>query len=98
MKAVIKLDLPKYQIGEEVNLYFHDSMMTKGIAEADTTNEIITCKDCKHWESDVMELIDGFPIIVAHSICNKWGGGCQTNPDGYCHLAEKRESEGEANE
>ena len=40
MKAVIKLDLPEYQIGEEVNLYFHDSMMTKGIAEAEPINAI----------------------------------------------------------
>lgn len=30
MKAIIKLDIPEYQIGQEVSVYFKDTMMVKG--------------------------------------------------------------------
>ena len=45
MKAVIKLDVPEFQIGEEVSVYFKDTMYKKGICEQE--KEIIRCKDCK---------------------------------------------------
>jgi len=31
MKAIIKLDVPEYQIGQEVSIYFKDTMMIKGV-------------------------------------------------------------------
>ena len=34
MKAIIKLDVPEYQIGQEVSIYFKDTMSKKGICEA----------------------------------------------------------------
>lgn len=34
MKAIIRLDVPDWQIGEEVTVYFPDTMMTHGICEA----------------------------------------------------------------
>ena len=43
MKAVIKLDVPDFQIGQEVMVYFKDTMTKHGICEADT---IVCCKDC----------------------------------------------------
>ena len=67
----------------------------KGINVTLEMSELILCKDCKHYETDSMAMIDGIPIIVAHSICNKWGGGCKTEPNGYCYLAEKTEGENE---
>ena len=45
MKAVIKLDVPEFQIGEPVTVYFRDTMYKEGICEADET---IYCKDCKY--------------------------------------------------
>lgn len=35
MKAVIKLDVPDFQIGQEVTVYFKDTMTKKGICEAE---------------------------------------------------------------
>ena len=35
MKSVIKLDIPEYQIGEVVTVYFKDTMIKKGIIEVD---------------------------------------------------------------
>ena len=51
------------------------------------------CKDCKYFEYDSVEKVDGIPLIVAHEICNKWGDGCKTREDGYCFLFEPQESE-----
>ena len=49
MKAVIRLDVPDWQIGQEVAVYFPDTMRKHGVCEKD---EIIMCKDCKHWVKD----------------------------------------------
>jgi CRISPR/Cas system-associated exonuclease Cas4 (RecB family) len=51
------------------------------------------CKNCKYFEYDSVAKVDGIPLIVAHEICNKWGGGCKTSEDGYCYLYEPQESE-----
>ena len=51
------------------------------------TGDIVHCKNCKHYEQD--HFAEGF--IVAHHICHKWGKGCITEPDGYCHMGEKVE-------
>ena len=45
MKAVIKLDVPEWQIGQETTVYFPDTMMKHGICQKD---EIVRCKDCKY--------------------------------------------------
>lgn len=39
MKAVIKLDIPDYQIGQEVSVYFKDTMCIKGVCQEDSTIE-----------------------------------------------------------
>ena len=52
------------------------------------------CKECKYFEYDSVANVDGIPLIVAHEICTKWGGGCKTKEDGYCFLFEPQESEG----
>jgi hypothetical protein len=51
------------------------------------------CKNCKYFEYDSVAKVDGIPLIVAHEICNKWGGGCKTKEDGYCYMFEPQESE-----
>lgn len=52
---------------------------------------LIRCKDCKHFETDHFENVNGIPLIVAHEICVRWGDGCKTSPDGYCFMAERKE-------
>ena len=51
------------------------------------------CKDCKFFEYDSVANVDGIPLIVAHEICSKWGGGCKTREDGFCFLFEAKLSE-----
>ena len=46
------------------------------------------CKDCKHFETDVVATCDGIPLIVGHECCTKWGDGCKTKEDGYCFMFE----------
>lgn len=52
---------------------------------------VIRCKDCKYFELNHLENVNGIPLIVAHEICTKWGDGCKTTSDGYCFLAERKE-------
>lgn len=55
---------------------------------------IVRCKDCKYFEYDHMEDVEGYPIplILAHEICTKWGNGCKTSENGYCFMGERKES------
>ncbi len=52
---------------------------------------VIRCRDCKHFDLDHWETINGIPLIVAHEICTFWGGGCKTDAGGYCFKGERRE-------
>lgn len=54
---------------------------------------MIHCKDCKYYHEDFWGEIDGLPIIIAHQICSKWGNGCKTLENGYCHFGEQRGKE-----
>ena len=51
--------------------------------------EIIRCKDCKYFEYDHPYIIQGMPVL-GHEVCNAWGGGCKTDENGYCFMAERR--------
>lgn len=52
---------------------------------------VIRCKDCRYFETDHWEKVNEIPLIVAHEICTRWGGGCKTAEDGYCFMAERAE-------
>lgn len=45
MKAVIRLDVPEWQIGQEVHVIFRDTMEKNGVCEAEQS-QIVRCKDC----------------------------------------------------
>lgn len=55
---------------------------------------LMKCKACKFFERDSFAKVDGIPIIVAHEICSRWGGGCKTSEEGYCYLFERRDEHG----
>ena len=52
------------------------------------TVKVVQCKECKHFELDSMDMINGILLIVAHEICSFWGNGCKTEPEGYCFAGE----------
>lgn len=56
----------------------------------DNHGELIRCKDCKYFELDHFDNVNGIPLITAHECCTKWGDGCKTSENGYCFMAEKR--------
>jgi len=58
--------------------------------------EVVRCKDCKFFEEDFWGDIDGAPLIVAHEICTRWGRGCKTQSDGFCHMAEIKDGDDRA--
>jgi len=79
----------------KMNIAHCDNSMYDAIMmaiEALNQPEIIRCKDCKFFEYDHVENVDGIPLIVAHRICLRWGDGCKTNENGYCFLFEPQES------
>ena len=45
MNAVIKLDVPEYQIGQEVTVYFKDTMIKRSVCEEDP---VVVCKECRN--------------------------------------------------
>ena len=52
--------------------------------------EVVRCKDCKHFTLNLVENVDGAPLIVAHEICSFWGDGCKTSQEGFCSYAERK--------
>lgn len=57
MKAIIRIDVPNYQIGQEVSIYFKDTMMIKGIVQEPKTGlgdiliaDQCECANCIHEE------------------------------------------------
>ena len=59
----------------------------KQIPSADVV-EVVRCKDCKHFEENHFDALNGIPIITAHNICTFWGKGCLTKVDGFCFAGE----------
>ena len=57
MKAIIKLDVPDWQIGQEVSVFFRDTMMKKGICEkVDTSHKPDGMKNLKrHLKRQIQE-------------------------------------------
>lgn len=44
MKAIINLNIPEFQIGQEVKIYFSDTMMIEGMTEKQKTGHWIDNK------------------------------------------------------
>ena len=68
------------------------ALLIQGVKQMDAAQpEIIRCRDCKHFEYNHIENVNGIPLIVAHEICMRWCEGAKTSENGYCFLAERRE-------
>jgi len=115
MNAVIKLDVPEWQIGQTVMVYFPDTMQKTGICELLKEQEtqkffvdesgkitplpvVVRCKDCKHFSFKEYwaDIGHGAKILATDHCptCDKWAdGGCKTDPEGYCFLAERKDTQ-----
>lgn len=63
------------------------------IQEIKQDPKIGRCRECKYYEYDSVVRLGKMPLILAHEICSRWGNGCKTNDEGYCHLFEPKEGE-----
>lgn len=54
--------------------------------------EIVTCGECIHFHYDKPYIIQGIPVF-GHEVCDFWGDGCKTNPNGFCSYGERRADE-----
>lgn len=62
------------------------------VLSAQPEQEIIHCRDCKHYELKRVLLIQDLTVI-RREICHAWGEGCKTDQDGFCFLAERKEDD-----
>ena len=67
MKAIIEVNVPDFQIGQEVSIYFKDTMMIKGIVQEPKTG---------HWIYIRNSEVNGLKIVEC-SECGKrtYGSG-----------------------
>lgn len=86
--------LGKYHDGADLHIdgltYAYDLVCKLPSVSTEKTGR---CKDCKYFEYDSFEKINGMQLIVAHEICSKWADGCKTREDGYCFLFEPKTQE-----
>lgn len=52
--------------------------------------KVVRCKDCVHFEPNIIYTLEGIPIITAHEICTKFENICKTKTDGFCNFGERR--------
>lgn len=51
--------------------------------------DIVRCGECIHFHYDKPYIIQGIPVF-GHEVCDFWGDGCKTNPNGFCSYGERR--------
>ena len=44
-------------------------------------DELIRCRDCRFFCWDYWARVNDIPLIVAHDMCMKWGGGYRPKAD-----------------
>lgn len=83
MKAVIELyDVPEYQIGQEVTIYFRDTMQMRGICD-EMQPKVVLCKNCKY----------GYTLPdSAYVVCGrKFHDGQRHEANWFCADGERKE-------
>lgn len=85
----IKLDLKH----ETFYSFYQKALMALNEVPTVDAVPVVRCRDCKHFDLDHWETINGIPLIVAHEICTFWGGGCKTDAGGYCFKGKRREED-----
>lgn len=90
MKAIIEVDVPDFQMGQEVSIYFKDTMMIKGVVQepsGETKNQH-KCNQCKYLSDEKCTIGRKclHPTKVFHTSTAHWKyPSCKA-----CKLFEKR--------
>ena len=61
VNAIIKVKVPEWQIGEEVGVYFKDTMYIKSICELDN-NDLTNITSCDIIKKKAEDYFDGLPF------------------------------------
>ena len=94
MKAVIRLDVPEWQIGQDVMVYFPDTMVQHAVCEQEKHIEalkqpqIVRCKDCKHGVNETYDLKENKIISIDCRFAETH------DPDWFCADGERRTDDG----
>lgn len=97
MQAIIKLDVPDWQINQDVTVYFPDTMMKRGKCEASTKDKVYD--DIQDdWERLKKELknLKGKPPRCKTCIYHREDGWCnengrETKETDYCSFGDWEE-------
>ena len=85
MKAIIEIDVPDYQIGQEVSIYFKDTMMKKAVVQEPKTG---------HWTIDNGSLEALYTEICECSECGMDSIGVSDYcPNCGARMIDQQESE-----
>ena len=99
MKAVIELDVPEWQIGQDVSVYFPDSMLKKGKCELLEEHEAkaqisdAVHETAKQFRQTIVRCKDckyGEPWGVLIGCGTKKGFGITHKPDWFCADGERK--------
>lgn len=92
MKAIIKLDVPEWQIGQDVTVHFPDTMVKFEKCEMLKEQEaVVRCKDCKHRPTQKK----CFPDMVCPCQCSDSYYSWVPPDDWYCADGERNGGDGE---
>ena len=98
--AIIRVKVPKWQIGEEVSVYFPDTMTTRGKCEAMPKYILkvknLTAEDKKHFQEEwnksaggLLAIPDNYEIIPIERPQGEWKIGGRTTHYYYCSICGK---------
>ena len=81
MKAIIQIDIPDYQIGQEVSIYFKDTMAIKGIVQEPKTGHWIKISPAKIYECSECGRNVMTRDICAYEFCHGCGAKMVEPPE-----------------
>ena len=92
----------KYGTGEEIILSFMKTEKMEpeperhvvGFYKMAKVEELVRCKDCIYFHLHKVDYWGdaSVPPLIGNHVCDKWGQGCRTEPEGFCYMGERRDN------
>lgn len=70
-----------------------ESLPVVNVGQERGTPDILHCSECYFYREDAWQEVNGVPVITGHNLCIRWGNGCVTKPEGFCHMARREAGE-----